>query len=563
MRAKALTLAIVPVVLGCLPATTVVAHAATATYYVSPSGSDSNTGLSPAQAWKTVAKVNGSTFPQGSSVSFEGGQAFTGCLVFNSVNVPSSSASTPFVVNSYGTGQATLTSNCTGDYSAAVTADNVSGFQLTGLKVVNGSTTAAGVLLENQNGTAATQGLAVSGSDISGFSTPAGSSSSFGGEIMILGYAVNGHSGPLNDVQIRHNKLHGASVTSPDGPGIYGWGSGENITDVTVEGNTVYNLGMPAKDTGAGITGNGWDGAVIQHNVIHDVGANVTSCGGASGIETYTSNNVTIRYNEVYNVQPYPAFTAGCDWDGIDLDGGTTNSVVEYNYTHHNAGSGLLAYTSTVDSKVWGPNTYRYNISENDDWAKIQGGLMTVVPNAPKNALSVYGNTFFTNVAQSTKSTASACFNFGYSAGTWAGGSLIADNICDMGNRDQYGHPGQFYYNAYGQTGMTLSHNLYYAASSPAWRWGGTTYSTFAAWQAAGVETGPVFGDPLFTSPGTGGTCAWTPSSGAGPQPCPQAYTLASGSPAAGSGVAVSGNGGVDYYQNAIPGAPNIGADAG
>jgi len=563
MRAKALAVAVVPVVLGCLPAGTVAAHAATATYYVSPTGSDSNSGLSPSQAWKTIAKVNGSTFPQGSTVSFQGGQTFTGCLVLDSANVPSSAASTPFRVNSYGTGQATVSSDCSGDYSAAVTADNVSGFQLTGLKLVNGSTTAAGVLLENQNGTSATQGLTVSNSDISGFATPAGSSSSFGGEIMILGYAVNGHSGPLDDVQIRDNQLHGASVTSPDGPGIYGWGSGENITHVTVEGNTVYNLGMGAKDVGAGITGDGWDGAVIQHNVIHDVGANVTSCGGASGIETYTSNNVIVRYNEVYNVQPSPAFTAGCDWDGIDLDGGTTNSVVEYNYTHHNAGSGLLAYTSTVDSKVWGPNTYRYNISENDDWAKAQGGLMDVVPSAPKNALSIYGNTFFTNVAQSTKSTASACFNFGYSAGTWGSGSLIADNICHLADRDQYGHPGQFSYNPYGQTGMTLSHNLYYAASSPTWRWGGTTYSTFAAWQAAGLETGPVWGDPLLTSPGSGGTCAWTPSSGTGPQPCPPAYTLKSGSPAAGSGVAVSGSGGVDYYQDAIPGTPNIGADAG
>ena len=563
MRAKTLAMAILPVALGLLPVTAGTAHAAAGTYYVSPSGSDSNSGLSPTQAWKTIAKVNGFTFPQGSLVYFEGGQTFTGCLVFNAKNVPSSSASTPFRVYSSGTGQATVKSNCTGASSAAVTADNVSGFQLNNLKVVNGGATAAGVLLENQTSSSATQGLTVSNSEISGFSTPSGSSSSFGGEIMVLGYAVNAHSGPLNHVQIIDNKLHGASVTSADGPGIYGWGSGENITDVTVQGNTIYNLGMPVKDLGAGVTADGWNGAVIQHNVIHDVGANVTSCGGASGIETYTSNNVTVRYNEVYNVQPSPAFTAGCDWDGIDLDGGTSNSVVEYNYTHHNAGSGLLAYTSTVDSKVWGLNTFRYNISQNDDWGKIQGGLMDVVPSAPKNALSVYGNTFFTNNAQTTKSSASACFDFGYSAGTWGSGSKVTDNICDLADKDQSGHPGQFYYNPYGQTGMALSHNLYYTASSPTWRWGGTTYSSLAAWQAANLETKPIGGDPLLTSPGTGGTCPSSPTAGTGPQPCPQGYTLKSGSPALGAGAAVSGNGGVDYYQGAIPNPPNIGADAG
>ncbi|MFI7067321.1 right-handed parallel beta-helix repeat-containing protein [Kribbella sp. NPDC050124] len=541
------------------------AQAATGTYYVSPSGSDTNSGLSPSQAWKTIGKVNGFTFPQGSLIYFEGGQTFTGCLVFNSTNVPASSASTPFRVYSYGTGQATIRSDCAGAYSAAVTADDVSGFQLNNLKVVNGGTTAAGVLLQNQRSSTATKGLRVTNSDISGFATPSGSTSAFGGQIMVLGYAVNGHTGPLDDVQILNNKLHGASVTSNAGPGIYGWGGGVNITNVRVEGNTVYNLGMAAKTTGAGLTANGWNGAVIQHNVVRDIGANVTSCGGTSGIMTYTSSNVTIRFNEVYRVQPSPGYTAGCDWDGIDLDGGTTNSVVEYNYTHGNAGSGLLAYTSTVGSRIWGPNTFRYNISENDDWAKAQGGLMDVVPNAPKNALSIYGNTFVTTKDQSTnvKTGTSACFNFGYSAGTWASGSQLRNNICYLANRGSSGKTGQLYYNPYGQTGMTLSNNLYYGTNTAGWRWGGTTYADFAAWKAAGLESGGVWGDPLLTAAGGGGTCTWSPPTGTGPQPCPQAYTLKAGSPALGAGTPVSGDSGVDYFGSTVANPPHIGADAG
>ncbi|WP_030355631.1 right-handed parallel beta-helix repeat-containing protein [Streptomyces scopuliridis] len=567
MRARIFAAVVAQGMLGLLlaGATTGTAHAATTTYYVSPFGNDSNSGLSPDQAWKSIGKVNGFTFPQGSAVSFQGQEWFSGCLLFDADNVPASSASTPFKVTSYGTGQATIQSNCTGNSSAAVTADNVSGFQLNNMKLVNGGTTAAGVLLQNQKSSTATKGLVVADSDISGFATPSGSSSTFGGQIMVLGYAVNGNTGPLDDVQIRNNKLHGSSVTSTAGPGIYGWGSGINITNVRVEGNTVYNLGMAAQSTGAALTANGWNGAVIQRNVVHDIGANVTSCGGASGIMTYTSNDVTIRRNEVYNVQPVPDYTAGCDWDGIDLDGGTTNSVVEYNYTHHNAGSGLLAYTSTVGSRVWGPNTFRYNISENDDWANAQGGLFNVVPNAPKNALSVYGNTFFTNKDQSTnkKTGTSACFLFGYTTGTWASGSQIKDNICHMANKGGFGKTGQLYYNPYTQTGMTLSNNLYYGTSTAGWRWGGTTYGDFAAWKAAGLESAAVWGDPLFTSPGAGGTCSWSPTSGTGPQPCPQAYTLKSGSPALGAGTAVSGNGGVDYYGTSIPSVPNIGADAG
>ncbi|WP_020577041.1 right-handed parallel beta-helix repeat-containing protein [Actinopolymorpha alba] len=542
------------------------AQAAGTAYYVSATGNDSNTGLSPSQAWKTIGKVNSFTFPQGSLIYFEGGQTFTGCLVFNRTNVPTSDASTPFRVYSSGTGQATIQSDCTGNTSAAITADDVSGFHLNNIKVVNGSTTAAGVLLENTTSSTPTKTLKVTSSDISGFGPPAGSTSVFGAQIMVLGYAVNNHNGPLDDVQVLNNRLHGSSVTSSAGPGIYGWGYGTNITNVRVEGNTVYNLGMAAKTTGAALQANGWDGAVIQHNVVHDIGANVTSCGGTSGIMAYTSNNITIRYNEVYNVQPVPTWTAGCDWDGIDLDGGTTNSLVEYNYTHNNAGSGLAAYTLTVASRVWGPNTFRYNISENDDWANAQGGLFVVVPSAPKNAISIYGNTMFTNKDQSAnkRTGSSACFNFGFSTGVWAAGSQIKDNICYMANKGTSGgKTGQFIYNPYTQTGMTLSNNLYYGTNSGGWRWGNTVYPDFAAWSAAGRETNAVWGDPLFTAPGAGGICSWSPPTGTGPQPCPQAYSLKAGSPALGAGVTVTGNGGVDYYGTTIPAPPNIGADAG
>lgn len=563
MKIKTLSMIAASLLGAALLSSVAPAQAAAGTYYVSPNGNDSNSGLSPSQAWQSTNKVNSFTFPQGSLVYFEGGQTFTGCLTFNSVNVPNSSASTPFRVYSYGTGQATIRSNCTGDYSAAITADNVHGFRLNNIKIVNGSTTAAGVLLHNQASSTPTQSIVIQNSQITGFNTPSGSSSTFGGGIQILGYAVNGNNGPLNDVKILDNRIFGASKTSTDGVAVGGWGYGRNITNVLVDGNTIYNLGMLPNTVGGAITTGGWNGAIVQHNKIHDIGANVTSCGGTSGILAYAANNIAIRYNEVYNVEPYPSYISGCDWDGIDLDGGVSNSVVEYNYTHDNAGNGLLAYVDSPNGMTWGPNTFRYNISENDDNIKAQGGLMGVVPRAPTGALSIYGNTFFTNNSQRTKSTASACFFFGYSGGTWAAGSQIKDNICYMDNRDQYGRSGQLYYNPNGQTGMPISNNLYYTTNTPSWRWGSTTYTGFAAWQAAGLETNPRWGDPLFTTPGGGNTCTWTPASGTGPQPCPQAYTLKAGSPALGAGVPVSNNGGLDYYQTAIPNPPNIGADAG
>lgn len=500
--------------------------------------------------------MNSFTFPQGATVLFQGGATFTGCLVINAKNVPSSSAQNPFILTSYN-GIATISSNCTGTSGAAITGDSVNGFTVDNLKIVNGSSTIYGVLLENQSTTWATQFMSVKNSEITGFAPVSGSPN--GGEIWIIGYAMNGNKGPLNNIQILNNSLHGATITSPDGVGVGGYGYGQNITNVLVQGNTVYNLGMPAAETGAGILANGWKTGTIQRNQVHDIGANVTSCGGTSGIETYNSNAVTVAYNEVFNVQPSPAYTAGCDWNGIDLDGGTTNSTVEYNYTHNNAGAGYLGYNGNPSGTTWGPNTYRYNISENDDWEAAEGGAFAIVPNAPQNTVSIYSNTLFNNLAERGNATP-ACFYFGYAAGTWASGSLIEDNICDINNPSGGAN---LYNNPYGQTGMTLSNNLYFSSSNPTWIWGNTSYNSIALWQAAGLETAAIWGDPLFENPGNGGTCTWTPSSGTSQQPCPLAYQLHVGSPAFGNGVAVTNNGALDYYQNALTTPPSIGAYSG
>jgi putative cofactor-binding repeat protein len=76
------------------------------TYYVSSSGSDSNSGTSPGQAWRTVARVNSARLAPGDGVLFQGGETFS-----DAVLMPGSSgaAGTPIVFGSYGQGQATIT----------------------------------------------------------------------------------------------------------------------------------------------------------------------------------------------------------------------------------------------------------------------------------------------------------------------------------------------------------------------------------------------------------------------------------------------------------------------
>lgn len=81
------------------------------TYYVSSSsGSDSNSGTSSAAAWKTIAKVNGSTFAGGDSILLRRGDVWNESLV-----PPSPGASgNPITFDAYGTGAAP---NLTGYYA--------------------------------------------------------------------------------------------------------------------------------------------------------------------------------------------------------------------------------------------------------------------------------------------------------------------------------------------------------------------------------------------------------------------------------------------------------------
>jgi len=91
-----------------VPAGTVQAPTLTITgtaYYVSPSGSDSNSGTSPSSAWRTVGRVNGASLRAGDGVLFEGGATFSDSTLMPSV---SGAPGSPVIFGSYGQSNAVL-----------------------------------------------------------------------------------------------------------------------------------------------------------------------------------------------------------------------------------------------------------------------------------------------------------------------------------------------------------------------------------------------------------------------------------------------------------------------
>jgi hypothetical protein len=70
------------------------------TYYVSPSGNDNNSGLSPSQPWQTLNKVDATNFSPGSNILLQAGGQWYGTLSATS----SGTTTAPITYGSYGSG---------------------------------------------------------------------------------------------------------------------------------------------------------------------------------------------------------------------------------------------------------------------------------------------------------------------------------------------------------------------------------------------------------------------------------------------------------------------------
>jgi Right handed beta helix region len=544
-------------------------------YFNSATGNDANDCRSAANACKTIAKAMLHTYAPGEKLLFVG--SFAGNLTMTPKTVPSlGDPAKPIIIGSMDpANRATITAKVGGE-TGIVQISGVSGVTVTDL-ILRGPATATagtmprgGVMVQNPS-SRQIRGLIIRNSDIGGIARYEASRNrsdpniqgDFGANIFIAG---SPGTGGISDVLIENNDVHGLNgVTSYDDTGIAGFG-GQPITNITVRGNRVYDIGggppglPPGRaypPMGDGIQANGWSNVLIEHNVVHDVGANMKNCGGPAGILTINVDGALIQFNEVYNVQPAPRYDNGCDWIGIDLDNNTINSVVQYNYTHDNFNSGLYIFDVSGTANNL---TLRYNISENDSWGGYLGfGAIAISVSGAPNVY-IYGNTTFNNRTYSGPLYQNA--NQGAAAFSIAGngnfGGLIANNLFIVGPMND-GACGGFMARVY-QPGwnppVNIKNNHFHCVGG--WRWEGFWRNDFLSGQdfssiaaASSKFQSTTTGDPMITAGGIG----------------PNGYVLKRGSPIIGAGTdyrpLVPSPPTADYFGNSISaGAPNIGADA-
>jgi hypothetical protein len=453
-----------------------------ANYYVSAGGNDKWSG-SIVDPWKTIARVNKGTYSPGDHIFFQGGTTFNGNLAFTSASAGTST--NPIVITTYGSTPAIISAG----NSYGLMAYNTAGFSISNINFVGAgasSNTQSGVLFYTDlPGNTKLNTLRIDQVDVSGFSSG-----------ITIG-AWNGLTGYQN-VSITSTAAHD---NAQYGVVIYGYTSS---TLVGYANQNVYighvqaygNLGLSGttKPSGNGIVVGNSDGVVIERSLAYNNGVNNTHNGGPVGIWAWDSNNVVIQYNESHH--NHTGSTA--DGGGFDLDGGSTNSVFQYNYSHDNDGPGFL-FCEYAGARAWRNNTIRYNISQNDGRKNGAGGINLFNSGTGIQGAQIFNNTVYMSSAVTTPAV--------LRLQTATTNVAIRNNIFFASS----GVP--VLRIASGQTGLLLQDNNYWAGGAAVdIVWAGKTFNNLNSFRSAtGQETynGTAVGssvDPQLKAPGSGWT---------------------------------------------------------
>lgn len=331
------------------------------TYYVDATiGNDANPGTSLTAPWKTVAKVSNTRLNTGDKILFQASQVHSGNLSFTGPD--SGTQTNPVIVSSYGDGRATI---------YAATGDGIKLSSTTSITVTNINVTGPGWNATNDGSrgialTGSTNGCIVDNLTVSGFHKAG------------VRLESNTHHNQVTFVRAEQNGFIGIHI-SGDYQLVSGCKAFNNNGDLTITNNW----------SGSGIVADYASYVTIEDSEAAYNGANQPWTGnGPVGIWCWNADHVTIRRCiSHHNLRG----RGNADGGGFDMDGGTTDSTIEYCYSYGNAGAGFLLYNFNWKSIPHRNNTVRYCISEND---KL-GGIAIGTGGLPLENLSIHNNVSF------------------------------------------------------------------------------------------------------------------------------------------------------------------------
>jgi len=456
-------------------------------------GNDARDGLSPATAWRTLERASAATLKPGDRVLLRAGQTFPGTLRLDAEDA--GTPQKPVTIGSFGQGRATIQAGLGG----AVLVSNAGGVEVRDLICVGEDRTrnhGAGVAFVNSlPGNQRLRHVRIRNVEARGFgrelpkpkTLPEGFQLPQGAGILVAGNAKDGSKSGFEDVEIsdcvcHDNAYYGILITGYWNAKATNYANARiHIADCRVfenPGDPLYH----ENHSGSGILVEDCDGGLVERCVAYENGALCHDApGGPCGIWTAVARRVVIQECESFRNR-----TRAADGDGFDLDGGSIECVLQYNYSHDNDGAGFLVYTYAGAPHADRGNVVRWNVSENDARRNRQyGGICLGNSGNGMTGVQVYHNTVIMTRTNDLAECVVAVESRKIGVRFWNNLFIGSDGVPLV--RLGEDHPGiVFQGNAYCGAGTTLA------------RIGKKPVANLEAWRALGKET--LDGQPLGRS---------------------------------------------------------------
>ncbi|MCR8643409.1 DNRLRE domain-containing protein [Paenibacillus sp. N1-5-1-14] len=496
-----------------------IARAAGSNYYVdAASGNDTNSGTSASDAWKSLNKLNSTTFAPGDQILLKAGSVWNGQLWPKG----SGTSGNPIVIDQYGTGNKPIINGNGTQYpantSGAVMLYNQEYWEINNMEVTNYSTTItssrSGILVYN-NEEGLKNHIVIRNTYVHDVnSDPNGNKNSggiifFGTHINKDGVATIGRKAGFNDVLVENN--HVKNVTKE---GIRNKSDSGNSVYPRINTNIVFRSNVIEDIFGDGmVLAEVLSGAKAEYNIVKN--HSMTTSANYAGLWTHYTTGALVQYNEVYG-----GMNGYNDGEAFDSDNNTNGDIFQYNYSHNNKGGFMLIMPSTQNLKV------RYNVSENDG-----GGLNNHLFHYTNNNTNnyVYNNTFY--IGAGVQNYIFAPTSMTTIQPKFYNNIIKADGtVTKFSNNVTWGAQTEF------------KNNLFYPA-------------TIDDVNGPPAHPGLITVDPQLVNPGAGVSNIDMND----PNRLPE-YKLQDTSPAINAGLTITGNGGQDFYGNSVSNTPDIGA---
>jgi hypothetical protein len=473
-------------------------------HHVSPNGDDANPGTQ-ALPWRTIDRVNNANLRPGDRVLFEGGRSFAGTITLDKRDsgIPEENV----VVTSYGVGRAVIN----GANGTGLKADGCDFLQVKDINFVgsgrkNGNS-GCGVDVVNSTG------LVLDQIDASRF--------------RLAGvFAAGVHNARITNVYAHDNGSTGIGVG--DAP----WSTDVYIGHCTAENNPGDPLNV-SNHSGNGIVVGAVRGCVIEYCEAMNNGWDMPREGnGPVGIWCWKADRVTIQFC-VSHDNKSPSWDGG----GFDIDGGVTNSILQYNLSYNNVGPGYLM-CQYYPAPTWKNNIIRYNISQNDG-NKGKNPAIAVSWYEGMSDAEIYNNTVFNAEGPAVGFNDTKAPRMRFRNNIFVSGTTLITGGAEKGE---------------------FQGNLYWLLGGKSFEVDG--YKSLEAWsKATGQERSGTallgrWADPKLIRPGE--VKCTKPDD----LPKLKEYRLESDPPCIDAGISIDNNGGRDFWGNSVPAkaSPSVGA---